>query len=141
MGGRRPHIAINADDDSVTQAFYEVVAPVQTRRDLFARDPHQQSEVSIEVDGLGAVLARVEELGERVVVRAIGYAREARPRASTRRTGRSARSGQWSTSCAAAVRAVTVVGGPGTVAVSGIGAHAPPLIRNWPPNVVVTLAG
>lgn len=57
------------------------------------------------------------------------------------RSGRRPWGDQWATSCASAVRTVTVVAGPGTTAVLGIGAHSPPLMRKSPPKVVVTLAG
>jgi len=92
MPGRVTHIAVNADDDGVTQAFYEalfdwrfepyfpgfvrtvlpaaaeVVAAVQTRRELVPGVRANGPEVTIEVDHLGVVLGRVEELGGSVVM-------------------------------------------------------------------------
>jgi len=92
MPGRVTHIAVNADDDGVTQAFYEglfdwrfepyypgfvrtvlpaaaeVVAAVQTRRELVPGVRTNGPEVTIEVDDLGVVLGRVEELGGSVVM-------------------------------------------------------------------------
>ena len=92
MPGRVTHIAVNADDDGVTQAFYEglfdwrfepyypgfvrtvlpaaaeVVAAVQTRRELVPGVRANGPEVTIEVDDLGVVLGRVEELGGSVVM-------------------------------------------------------------------------
>lgn len=92
MPGRVTHIAVNADDDGATQAFYEglfewrfepyypgfvrtplpsadeLVAAVQTRRDLVPGVRTNGPEVTVEVDDLGAVLGRVEELGGRVVM-------------------------------------------------------------------------
>ena len=77
MPGRVTHIAVNADDDEVTQAFYEglfdwrfepyfpgfvrtvlpaaaeVVAAVQTRRELVPGVRANGPEVTIEVDDLG----------------------------------------------------------------------------------------
>jgi predicted enzyme related to lactoylglutathione lyase len=90
--GRVAHIAINADDDGATQAFYEalfdwrfepyypgfvrtllpaadeVVAAVQARRNLLPDQRTNGPEVSIEVDDLTTVLAGVDELGGRVVM-------------------------------------------------------------------------
>ncbi len=92
MPGRVSHIAINTDDDAATQAFYEglfdwrfepsypgfvrtvlptaaeVVAAVQTRRELVPGVRTNGPEVTIEVDDLGDVLARVEGLGGRLVM-------------------------------------------------------------------------
>ena len=92
MPGRVCHIAINTDDDDATRAFYEglfdwrfepyypgfvrtslpaateVVAAVQTRRELLPGVRTNSPEVTIEVDDLGVVLERVEELGGRVVM-------------------------------------------------------------------------
>ena len=92
MPGRVTHIAVNADDDGATQAFYEglfdwrfepyfpgfvrtvlpaaaeVVAAVQTRRELVPGVRTNGPEVTIEVDHLGVVLGRVEELGGSVVM-------------------------------------------------------------------------
>ena len=92
MPGRVTHIAVNADDDGVTQAFYEglfdwrfqpyypgfvrtvlpaaaeVVAAVQTRRELLSGVRTNGPEVTIEVDDLSVVLGRVEELGGSVVM-------------------------------------------------------------------------
>ena len=92
MPGRVCHIAINTDDDDATRAFYEglfdwrfepyypgfvrtslpaateVVAAVQTRRELLPGVRTNSPEVTIEVDDLGVVLERVAELGGRVVM-------------------------------------------------------------------------
>ena len=92
MPGRVAHIAVNADDDGATQAFYEglfdwrfepsysgfvrtqlppaenMVAAVQTRRDLVPGIRTTGPEVTIEVDDLTVVLGRVEKLGGRVVM-------------------------------------------------------------------------
>ena len=92
MPGRVAHIAINTDDDAATQAFYEelfewrfepfypgfvrtvlpaateVVAAVQTRRELLPGIRTNGPEVTIEVDDLDVVLARVEVLGGGVVM-------------------------------------------------------------------------
>jgi predicted enzyme related to lactoylglutathione lyase len=92
MPGRVAHIAINTDDDDATRAFYEglfdwrfepyfpgfvrtvlpaaaeVVAAVQTRRELLPGIRTNGPEVTIEVDDLGLVLGRVEELGGRIVM-------------------------------------------------------------------------
>ena len=92
MPGRVTHMAVNADDDGATQAFYEglfdwrfepyypgfvrtrlppaenMVAAVQTRRDLVPGIRTTGPEVTIEVDNLTVVLGRVEELGGRVVM-------------------------------------------------------------------------
>jgi predicted enzyme related to lactoylglutathione lyase len=90
--GRVAHIAVNADDDGATQAFYEglfewrfepyypgfvrtrlppadeMVAAVQTRRDLLPGIRTNGPEVTIEVDDLGAVLGRVVALGGRILM-------------------------------------------------------------------------
>ena len=90
--GRVTHIAINADDDGVTQAFYEelfdwrfepaypgfartalpraeeMVAAVQSRRELLPGVRTNGPEVTIEVDDLSVVLAQVDRLGGRVVM-------------------------------------------------------------------------
>jgi predicted enzyme related to lactoylglutathione lyase len=92
MPGRVCHIAINTDDDDATRAFYdglfdwrfepdypgfvrtvvspasELVAAVQTRRELLSGVRTNGPEVTVEVDDLGVVLERVEELGGRVVM-------------------------------------------------------------------------
>jgi predicted enzyme related to lactoylglutathione lyase len=92
MPGRVSHIAINTDDDAATRAFYEglfdwrfdpyypgfvrtvlppaaeMVAAVQTRRELVPGLRTNGPEVTIEVDDIGAVLERVAELGGRVVM-------------------------------------------------------------------------
>src|SRR5690242_16487815 len=92
MPGRVAHIAINTDDDDATRVFYEglfdwrfvpyfpgfvrtvlpaaaeVVAAVQTRRELLPGIRTNGPEVTIEVDDLGLVLGRVEELGGRIVM-------------------------------------------------------------------------
>jgi uncharacterized protein len=90
--GRVTHIAINADDNGLTQAFYEelfdwrfepaypgfartalppadeMVAAVQSRRDLLPGVRTNGPEVTIEVDALDVVLAQVDRLGGRVVM-------------------------------------------------------------------------
>lgn len=93
MPGRVAHIAINADDDGgVTQAFYEgvfdwrfepyypgfvrtpiplareMVAAIQTRRDLVPGQRTTGPEVTIEVDDIAAALGQVVKLGGRVVM-------------------------------------------------------------------------
>ena len=92
MPGRVTHIAINADDDAVTQAFYEelfdwrfepaypgfartalppadeMVAAVQSRRELVRGVRTNGPEVTIEVDDLNVVLAQADRLGGRVVM-------------------------------------------------------------------------
>lgn len=92
MTGRVSHIAINADDDGATQAFYEelfdwhfeayypgfvrtpipradeFVAAVQSRRDLVPGVRTTGPEVTVEVDDLEAVVASVERLGGTIVM-------------------------------------------------------------------------
>jgi predicted enzyme related to lactoylglutathione lyase len=92
MTGRVAHIAINADDDGATQVFYqslfdwqfepyypgfvrtpvpvsdEFVAAVQQRREIVEGVRTKGPEVTVEVDDLDAVLARVDGLGGRVVM-------------------------------------------------------------------------
>jgi predicted enzyme related to lactoylglutathione lyase len=90
--GRITHIAINADDEGVTQGFYEdlfdwrfesaypgfartaipppdeMVAAVQSRRELLPGVRTTGPEVTIEVNDLNVVLAQVDRLGGRVVM-------------------------------------------------------------------------
>jgi predicted enzyme related to lactoylglutathione lyase len=90
--GRVTHIAVNADDDGATRAFYEglfewrfepyypgfvrtplpaadeMVAAVQKRRELLPGIRTNGPEVTIEVDDLGAVLGRVLGLGGRILM-------------------------------------------------------------------------
>ena len=90
--GRVTHIAINADDDGITQGFYEdlfdwrfeeaypgfartalppadeMVAAVQARRELLPGLRTNGPEVTIEVDDLNVVLAQVDRLGGQVVM-------------------------------------------------------------------------
>ena len=90
--GRVTHIAINADDDGITQGFYEdlfdwrfeeaypgfartalppadeMVAAVQARRELLPGLRSNGPEVTIEVDDLNVVLAQVDRLGGQVVM-------------------------------------------------------------------------
>jgi len=90
--GRVTHIAINADDDGATQAFYEglfgwsfepyypgfvrtavplpdaFVVAVQQRRELVLGIRASGPDVSIQVDDLNVVLVKVGELGGRVVM-------------------------------------------------------------------------
>ncbi|HEU4332303.1 MAG TPA: VOC family protein [Lapillicoccus sp.] len=92
MVGRVTHIAINADDDGITQGFYEdlfdwrfeeaypgfartalppaeeMVAAVQARRELLPGLRSNGPEVTIEVDDLNVVLAQVDRLGGQVVM-------------------------------------------------------------------------
>jgi hypothetical protein len=90
--GRVTHIAVNADDDGATRAFYEalfewrfelyypgfvrtplpaadeMVAAVQKRRELLPGIRTNGPEVTIEVDDLCAVLGRVVGLGGRILM-------------------------------------------------------------------------
>jgi uncharacterized protein len=90
--GRVTHIAVNADDDGATRAFYEalfewrfelyypgfvrtplpaadeMVAAVQKRRELLPGIRTNGPEVTIEVDDLRAVLGRVVGLGGRILM-------------------------------------------------------------------------
>ena len=92
MPGRVTHIAVNADDDGATRAFYEalfewrfelyypgfvrtplpaadeMVAAVQKRRELLPGIRTNGPEVTIEVDDLRAVLGRVVGLGGRILM-------------------------------------------------------------------------
>ncbi len=92
MPGRVAHVAFNTDDEDATRAFYEglfewrfepyypgfvrtvlppaaeFVAAVQTRRELLPGVRTNGPEVTVEVDDLGDVLARVAELGGAVVM-------------------------------------------------------------------------
>jgi uncharacterized protein len=90
--GRVTHIAVNADDDGATRAFYEalfewrfelyypgfvrtplpaadeMVTAVQKRRELLPGIRTNGPEVTIEVDDLRAVLGRVVGLGGRILM-------------------------------------------------------------------------
>jgi hypothetical protein len=90
--GRVTQIAVNADDDGATRAFYEalfewrfelyypgfvrtplaaadeMVAAVQKRRELLPGIRTNGPEVTIEVDDLRAVLGRVVGLGGRILM-------------------------------------------------------------------------